>query len=365
MDRISAVVKLQRYCWVLSAWGVRNVAHALELDGFTNPDILSLASLDFRHASRDLDRITEKHVPLLQRVSFYNFRVHVEDADGIGLTDMNQSMLLPHELFSTMYTHYNSSFHTAMATDNLDSFWDHTPKSWWHFDESKKQYCIPVRIFGDDVPVCKTNNCNIVNWSSAAGFKQPAKLSRLPVCCTPLKLAEQATLQGVYKVLAWSLECLRDGHWPDKDHEGREWTDITRKKMGGQKLAGPYFAIFHEVGGDWKWLKEAFALPWNYLATSICWKCPASKSGRYSFTKMCSSAPWWQRHLWRTQEEYAAALLILPPLAQLLGFDITVSLLMDWMHNCNLGVEQIAAAQAILFSVRRGFFGESPGSAKL
>ena len=135
--------------------------------------------------------------------------------------------------------------------------------------------------------------------------------------------------------------------------------------MGGQKLAGPYFAIFHEVGGDWKWLKETFALPWNYLATSICWKCPASKSGRYSFTKMCSSAPWWQRHLWRTQEEYAAALLILPPLAQLLGFDITVSLLMDWMHNCNLGVEQTATAQAILFSVRRGFFGESPGSAKL
>ena len=349
----------------MSAWAVRNVADALKQDGVMNADILSFANLTQTNASRDLDRITEQHVPLLQQVPLYKFRVPVEDPDDIGITDVQQSMMLPHELFSVMHTYYNTDFHTAMATDNLESFWDHIPTSRWHFDVENKKYCVPVRVFGDDVPVATTNSCNIVLWSSAAAFKQPASLSKLPVCCTPMKHAEQATPQAVYRVLAWSLECLRDGRWPCRDHLDKEWTDTTRKEMAGKRLAGPFSAIFFETGGDLKWIKETFALPWNYAKRDICWKCPASQRGHFSLKKCCASAPWLVHEMRRTQEEYAAAVSPLPPLARLLGFDITVSLLMDWMHNNNLGVEQIAAAEAILFLVRRGFFGESGGDAKV
>ena len=81
-----------------------------------NADILSLANLTQTNASRDLDRITEQHVPLLQQVPLYKFRVPVEDPDDIGITDVQQSMMLPHELFSVMHTYYNTDFHTAMAT---------------------------------------------------------------------------------------------------------------------------------------------------------------------------------------------------------------------------------------------------------
>ena len=220
--------------------------------------------------------------------------------------------MLPHELFSAMYTYYNADFHKAMATNNLENFWDRVPICRRNFDASTKQYCVPIRLTGDDVPVAATNNCNIFLWCSAAGFKLPATLSKLPIAVTPLKHAEQATLEGVYQVVAWSLECLRDGRWPCRDHLGREWTDTFRQEMAGQRLAGQYHAVFFETGGDWKWIKETVALPLNYQCSDICWKCPANQRGHLCFKHFSSSAPWTQRGIWRTQEEYAVAVQPLP-----------------------------------------------------
>ena len=170
---------------------------------------------------------------------------------------MPQYMLLPHELFSVLYHHHRSKFSSVFATQECDSFWSNQPparlKACPLYSKRDRAWTVPLRLFGDDAPVCTTLACMTLPLCAAQGFRLPVTGSRLPISITPMKFCDAATYREIFRVVVWSLKALASGYWPQFDHEGNRWPERSwraQKAAAGERLADEYRALFWEVGGD-------------------------------------------------------------------------------------------------------------------
>ena len=103
----------------------------------------------------------------------------------------------------------------------------------------------------------------------------------------------------------------------------------------GSPLAGGFFAVFWEAVGDWQLLSQTFGFDrWkvNYNCAEICFRCPACIHGRHSFKLLDIDAEMFDDELVRTVADLLAAVVPRPQLAQLDGFELSHSVLWDWMH---------------------------------
>ena len=316
---------------------------------------------------------TRQSIPLFDRLPFYSFDVPLfdrfcsKDRRGRGVSTVVQDVVLPHEAVAALYAHHRSRFHQIMATHAVPEFWSRQPQSrlrtlpGWTADRAARS--IPLKVFGNDAAVCTTMNCNVVLLCSACAFRLPARLSRVPICVTPMRFTDSATFRQVYKVVVWSLRVLAGGVWPMQDPWGKDWPlGSWRRSRAGQPLAGPWTGMFYEAGGDWKWTRQTFHLPWHYNQETLCHKCHATKSGPCSFLNLSRDAP---RRQPRSMAEFLAHLADhdhpRPPLCQFEGFSVQDSILLDWMHNNWLGVAPIAIASALLELIECEAFGTCQG----
>ena len=149
-----------------------------------------------------------------------------------------QAALLPHELFASLFHHYEPAFFSSVLPDvsRVPEFWQavqHHPQMESHPIKSTvsyTKYAIPLGIHGDGVPVvglgkgwCKM--ALVFSWSSllAKGntlsnqFYIWSVFERL--CITD---GENQTLDTFFRILVWSLKYLWLGVWPDEDHNGNK-----------------------------------------------------------------------------------------------------------------------------------------------
>ena len=199
---------------------------------------------------------------------------------------------------------------------------------------------------------------------AAQGFRLPVTGSRLPISITPMKFCDAATYREIFRVVVWSLKALASGYWPQFDHEGNRWPESSwraQKAAAGERLADEYRALFWEVGVDWKFMKETFAMPWHYNNPDICQKCGSTKRGLCKYTNFAQDAP--RRDRVRTMDEYRAHFIGIPaaPLTTFPGFDVTSWILLDWVHNGFLGIHPIACASALIYLAGQGDFGSGLG----
>ena len=97
-------------------------------------------------------------------------------------------------------------------------------------------------------------------------------------CVLYNRLIEGVSLNQLYRVLVWSLDALATGKYPEKDHDGIEFSKShhpKRAQMAGQKIADGYCGAFSEMRGDWKFLRETFKLKENWKAKWVCHRCRA------------------------------------------------------------------------------------------
>ena len=98
------------------------------MDGVRTAAVKEVAKFQrLSNAAREIDKLTGKHVPLVQRLEVYKCSVPMESKIGDAYDDGCQHMVLPHECAHEVRTLYPDVFKRMMNTDNLASFWDRQP----------------------------------------------------------------------------------------------------------------------------------------------------------------------------------------------------------------------------------------------
>ena len=147
--------------------------------------------------------------------------------DGLQELEIQHGALLPHETFSAL-SRFPELFEDLLTgpDGNLQRFWANTSSTRWfqkhplpelHSDPS---LCVPIGIHGDDAGVFGSEKVLVLTWCSVARdhVTLDSRILFSAVLgnhCVPLK-----TVETLYKVFAWSLNCLASGEFPAVDHNG-------------------------------------------------------------------------------------------------------------------------------------------------
>ena len=202
---------------------------------------------------------------------FVHFKAPLQSRLSSGLDFLWQHMLLPHEFFSALYHQHRPKFHSVFSTVDCERFWSKMPAARLRahplYSDQRKMTTVPLRLFGDDAPVCTTVSCLTLLMCAAHGFRQPVTSSRIPICITPMKFCDVATFRAIYRVVVWSFLALASRYWPQTDPDGKPWPEGSfraLKAAANERLADEYTGLSWEVSGDWKWSWHAFEMPWYY-----------------------------------------------------------------------------------------------------
>ena len=319
-----------------------------------------------------MEKLKVKETPLLQHLVPYHFEIPVEDPDEVGLKDRDQEMMLPHELFGTLFDHKPEVFHSTFCTEGLAEWWAHQdPERMARQGADGDPQClIPVQLYGDNVAVCKTISTLVMLWKSCSSFRQPALQSLLPASSTCLRHTDRMSLEAVFRVLRWSFVVMASGVWPATDHRGQAWPEGSWRRTAGEsgkRLAGEYRALWWESVGDWEWIAATFGFDvcrWYYNCVEICHRCPAStRDGPLFYKTLSYACACFQMK--RALDTYLAAVGPRPALSDFDGFDLQACILWDWMHIGPLGFEHKACGACLMELVLEGRFGTYRGEWKV
>ena len=197
------------------------------------PDLEDLASAgsDGKHSNnihRDIMKKFGEKSSLPQPMS-----VSMPFANNLG--EQTQAILLPHEMFASIYRSYRDTWETSLvpSVDRLESFWkavERHPIMLNHPNLTRadyKQRCVPLGLHGDEVPVTGRGKCwcksmLTFQWVSLVGVggtrdRMMWIWSVVEKYCVP---GENGTLDVYWQVMRWSLHWLWMGVWPDRDWQG-------------------------------------------------------------------------------------------------------------------------------------------------
>ena len=209
----------------------------MEEDGSILQDITLLASLgcngayankmhgDLMTAAKGVSRLPQP----------YMFQTTFKDP----LKKQNQTLLLPHEMFSCIYHMYQETWTRSVvpAVEQLELFWENAVKhplmqghpvltrpSW-------RKFCVPLGLHGDGVPVVGIGKVwskmlDVFSWYSLIGTGNTR--SKLFYTHSVFQKMVQGqlpngTFGSFFRVLQWSFYWLFQGVWPDEDHMGRKF----------------------------------------------------------------------------------------------------------------------------------------------
>ena len=212
----------------------------------------------------------------------YKFDMTVKAKRKTGrLARMSTSVLLPHELVGTLSA-YPELFEFLMGSaKELFDFWKgtaETDREWMDAHPALNpgaedfEKLVPIGIHGDDAGIFQGDKYLVLSWNSCAAQGRKTLDNRMLFACVLYnRLVEGVSLNQLYRILVWSLDALATGKYPEKDHDGIEFSKShhpKRAQMAGQKIADGYRGAFSEMRGDWKFLRETFKLKQNYLSST-------------------------------------------------------------------------------------------------
>ena len=235
---------------------------------------------------------------------------------------------------------------------------------------------IPLGIHGDDAGVAAGEKVLIITWGSLTVPENPTLDTRIVFSMikgSEGSLKRKATVQGeAYRVLTWSFRALAHGYYPTHDHAGVPFSTNhhpERFALAGKPLAllrgQPVGARWHELRGDWKFLREAchFTEHYNCKRRGMCHLCKAMFSPAHEdfFGDFSRAAPF--RDL-TTHGDFVETQRTRPkppatPLLELPGFNFR-RVFFDIMHTVDLGTLQLAIPSALHELVfDEGVFGQA------
>jgi len=318
------------------------------------------------HRERDLHRWVKRQPWRAVAPEAYEFELPYT-ADGIWETTVLHSAFLPHEFLSNLFN-FPELFDELLCGEpgSLTSFWEHTAAmdpEWYarhpvqalHDDPG---ICIPCGIHGDDSGLYQSDKMLVISWGSVVRQLLTLDSRLLFAAVTYAHVVYGKTVETLYKVLAWSFNCMADGTFPSHDHNGREFTPAYQPKRfarAGQPLTQyGHRGLLAEIRGDWKWQVEAFNHQQHYGTKYICHLCRAHTNiprllyTHFKRTDQVRNTRV-RHHQWRDWHGDRER----PALSQIVGFNIW-RCLPDAMHCFDLGVYQNLAAACLSELVAEG-----------
>ena len=224
-----------------------------------------------------------------------------------------QAMLLPHELFSTIYHQYPQAWKQIMlpSLDRLKEFWELQTEHPAYQSHPVLQSCpnfqqrmLPLAVHGDGTPVIGigkiwSRQLTIFSWNSLLGFGRTRDMqlhiwSFFDECSMP------ATLDEFFAILSWSLAALQKGQWPEKNHLGQRYSpDSNEGKLAGTLLADGFCAIPWCLVGDLEYMNSVLKLPHYANMTNPCALCRCSGGSDDNSWKDCRLSANWLSMQWK------------------------------------------------------------------
>ena len=321
------------------------------------------------NCSRDLKNLMNR--PKLSAAR-HTFQVPMKSpTNRFHIAPQWQDVLLPHEIFHLMFHHYPAVFLNKFcgAAGAIQAWWSdmrghpcldgHPMKE----DPDWERWTIPISIHGDATPVAGCGKAwakllDIYSWSSMLVVGNTRDVM-IYMYAALVNLMTQEGWTRVWKVMAWSLNALRTGKWPDKDPWGQPFPSGSEAaKRAGQWLAGRYRAIIWCLKGDLDYFAKCLKLA-HYGSAHPCCLCPCNNTegDGMCWSEFRPSHAEWMGELW-TNDEWRAMHTAVHLLFTIPGVGITM-VYMDYMHVKYLGTDKYVYASILLLLVHDLMMGDA------
>lgn len=289
----------------LSGSQVQGIAHAAFADGWGRDNELA-AGLARAGSSgtcsgnivRDIMRIATNSGLMSSSTKPYTFSL----VKGRGVVDV----FLPHEVYPQM-VQTTSLDQWCLSNSDLESDCG--------IGALLKQWAVRdgVNVHGDLSQVAAFGiHCDGVSYTTSmrAGGSKSVLAASFNVISSPLDRGKNrrqplfvvrkarlcdcgcsgfCSLQEIFAVVSWSMQCLANGLSPSCRHDGAAWTreDLLNRIESGIQI--PKAALL-QIRGDWEWIEMCFRVR-SVNSDKFCWMCDATKSrGPHYFHEFTSAA---------------------------------------------------------------------------
>ena len=320
-------------------------------DGATSRDIQDLAKIgsNGRHPGKAHSQLVARLRPpsICSSISRISAFIRIPPA---RMVKVDQSIILPHEMFSTLYNAEGDIFTTRVlggSADNVSRFWRDMalhPAFERHPLRMRADgltRCVPISIHGDGVTISGIGkswgkNVDVYSFTSCLSFGTTVDTNFLIFFLYPKLVIEAPGLNlftALSKKLAWSLYWLFVGTWPLRDEDGDEFVEGTLDwQRRGRPLAGGFYATVWLIKADLEHMAKVWGFPYA-TSRSPCGLCRVN----------CEERPWadpsrdaaWTTTVW-SAAEWVASHPDRNPLWKLPGVNIKMYV-PDALHVLHLG----------------------------
>ena len=272
-----------------------------------------------------------------------------------------QMMILPHELFSSLYHSYKEAWKSIMVpcATQISEFWTLQQQHMAFADHpvltgnpSFRQKMVPLALHGDGTPCTGIGKiwCRQLttwSWNSLLGTGT-TKSMQLQIWAAFDETMHSSTLPEFWAILGWSFKWLQLGKWPTEDHKGNKYpVNSEAGKKGGTELADGYCGLLWSLVGDLEYLTQVLKLPHYSSKSSPCSLCRCKGDSSANSWKDCRLvAPWlgmlWKPADWNNWEHRSTCDLF----KQLPGLT-AVATCYDFMHSKYLGTDMVFLASCL------------------
>ena len=186
---------------------------------------------------------------------------------------MDQVFLLPHVLFSWVFSNCQKSWKARICPDRdtLEAFWNSQaqhPSMDAHPMKGRRNWkrrAVPIALHGDDVPVTGcgkvwSKSMRAISWCSMLGTGSTVNFNFLIYALFTVLAFEgfgpHNTNRRIFQIIAWSLYWLYLGKWPTSDVDGHPIEDA----WAGSPLTGSngdgFFGVLWGIKGDLEYLAK-------------------------------------------------------------------------------------------------------------
>ena len=278
------------------------------------------------------------------------YKVSVPMAHGEKQIWKDIGILLPHEVFASIFLNYKDTWEKAICPGEevVEEFWrsqEGNPQFVQHplFAHGPPRKTIPLTLHGDGIPttaVGKTwgKSTDVVSWTSLLASRGCKTLETnflvwLMYSNLYVKDFALSTTRAVWRVVSWSFKCLQEGVWPLVDHLGQPFApDSLAATNAGRPLAEGWRAVLVSLKGDLDWFQKMLGLL-RVGATSPCCFCPC--------TTLDNDLPWSDlREIagWRARVYDHAKIINHVLFEGLPGLNL-LAVKVDYMHTKHLGTD--------------------------
>jgi hypothetical protein len=128
---------------------------------------------------------------------------------------------------------------------------------------------IALGLHGDGAPTHKCDGLFTIAWNSLTG-RGPTRQTRYIFAVIKKSDIEEGTLTRLWDYLAWAMNALSHGRFPERDHRGRR-----HPRHGELICKGAFRGICIQLRGDWEFYCQALDYP-SAGDVNCCFLCNAT-----------------------------------------------------------------------------------------